>query len=106
MRNVKKMVPAYSLPGAVRFNAAIAKGTSGSLVKPTLKPDVIAVLQYTGGTTGVSKGAVLLHRNVVAHVLQSEAWNQPALKLMPAGHGRLLAAPGRNCPSDDCRRLL
>jgi long-chain acyl-CoA synthetase len=85
VRNVKKMVPAFSLPGAVRFNAAIAKGTSGTLIKPTLKPDDIAVLQYTGGTTGVSKGAVLLHRNVIANVLQSEAWNQPALRLLPEG---------------------
>jgi long-chain acyl-CoA synthetase len=80
VRNVKKMVPAFNLPGAVRFNDAIAKGTSGALKKPDLKPDDVAVLQYTGGTTGVSKGAVLLHRNVIANVLQSEAWNQPALK--------------------------
>jgi long-chain acyl-CoA synthetase len=80
VRNVKKMVPAFNLPGAVRFNDAIAKGTSGTLKKPDLKPDDVAVLQYTGGTTGVSKGAVLLHRNVIANVLQSEAWNQPALK--------------------------
>jgi long-chain acyl-CoA synthetase len=80
VRNVKKMVPVFNLPGAVRFNDAIAKGTSGTLKKPDLKPDDVAVLQYTGGTTGVSKGAVLLHRNVIANVLQSEAWNQPALK--------------------------
>ncbi len=80
VRNVKKMVPAYSLPGAVRFNEAIARGTSGTLKKPELKPDDVAVLQYTGGTTGVSKGAVLLHRNVIANVLQSEAWNEPALR--------------------------
>jgi long-chain acyl-CoA synthetase len=80
VRNVKKMVPAYNLPGAVRFNDAIARGTSGTLKKPDLKPDDVAVLQYTGGTTGVSKGAVLLHRNVIANVLQSEAWNAPALE--------------------------
>ncbi len=80
VRSVKKMVPAYSLPGAVRFNEAIARGTSGTLKKPELKPDDVAVLQYTGGTTGVSKGAVLLHRNVIANVLQSEAWNEPALR--------------------------
>ncbi len=82
VRNVKKMVPTYNLPGAIRFNQAIAKGTSGTLKKPDIKADDIAVLQYTGGTTGVSKGAVLLHRNVIANVLQSEAWNQPALKSM------------------------
>jgi long-chain acyl-CoA synthetase len=80
VRNVKKMVPAYHLPGAVRFNDAVAKGTSGTLNQPTITADDVAVLQYTGGTTGVSKGAVLLHRNVIANVLQSEAWNQPALK--------------------------
>ena len=83
VRNVKKMVPAYNLPGAVRFNAAVAKGSSGSLKAVQIKPDDVAVLQYTGGTTGVSKGAVLLHRNVIANVLQSEAWNQPVMKLVP-----------------------
>ena len=83
VRNGKKMVPAYSLPGAVRFNAAVAKGSSGSLKAVQIKPDDVAVLQYTGGTTGVSKGAVLLHRNVIANVLQSEAWNQPVMKLVP-----------------------
>ena len=82
VRNVKKMVPAYSLPGAVRFNAAVAKGSSGKLKPVKIKPDDVAVLQYTGGTTGVSKGAVLLHRNVIANVLQSEAWNQPVMKLL------------------------
>ncbi len=80
VRNVKKMVPAYNLPGAVRFNDAVARGTSGAFYQPAITADDVAVLQYTGGTTGVSKGAVLLHRNVIANVLQSEAWNEPALK--------------------------
>ncbi|MGK3865286.1 AMP-binding protein, partial [Enterococcus faecium] len=62
VRNVKKMVPAFELPGAVRFNDALAKGRSLTYKAPALGPDDIAVLQYTGGTTGVSKGAVLLHR--------------------------------------------
>ena len=84
VRNVKKMVPAYNLPGAVRFNDAVAQGTRGTLKKPDIKPDDIALLQYTGGTTGVSKGAVLLHRNVIANVLQSEAWNEPVMKKVPA----------------------
>jgi long-chain acyl-CoA synthetase len=83
VRNVKKMVPEYSLPGAVRFNEAVAKGTRGTLSKPDLKPDHVALLQYTGGTTGVSKGAVLLHRNIIANVLQSEAWNAPAMGTVP-----------------------
>ena len=85
VRSVKKMVPAYRLPEAVKFNDAIARGTKGSLKPVTLTLDDIAVLQYTGGTTGVSKGAVLLHRNLVANVIQSEAWYQPALKKVPAG---------------------
>ena len=85
VRNVKKMVPAFNLPGAVRFNDAVAQGTRGTLKRPELKPDDVAVLQYTGGTTGVSKGAVLLHRNVIANVLQSEAWNGPAMASMTPG---------------------
>ena len=85
VRNVKKMVPAFNLPGAVRFNDALAQGTRGTLKRPDIKPDDVAVLQYTGGTTGVSKGAVLLHRNVIANVLQSEAWNGPAMASMAAG---------------------
>ncbi|HXE21595.1 MAG TPA: AMP-binding protein, partial [Rhodoferax sp.] len=59
VRNVKKMVPAYSLPGAVRFNDALARGARGAFKKPDIKPDDVAVLQYTGGTTGVAKGAML-----------------------------------------------
>lgn len=84
VRNVKKMVPAYSLPNAVRFNDAVARGTKLSLQRPDVKPDDVALLQYTGGTTGVSKGAVLLHRNVIANLLQSEAWNEPAMAKVPA----------------------
>ncbi|OYU99563.1 MAG: long-chain fatty acid--CoA ligase, partial [Burkholderiales bacterium PBB5] len=85
VRRVKKLVPAFNLPGAVRFNDALAKGRRMSLAPAKLGPDDIAVLQYTGGTTGVSKGAVLLHKNLVANVLQSEAWYQPALRKIPAG---------------------
>jgi long-chain acyl-CoA synthetase len=85
VRKVKKMVPAYDLPGAVRFKEAIARGERGTLRKPEIRPDDVAVLQYTGGTTGVSKGAVLLHRNVIANVLQSEAWNKPVMDKVPAG---------------------
>ncbi|HEX2544224.1 MAG TPA: long-chain-fatty-acid--CoA ligase [Ramlibacter sp.] len=83
VRKVKKMVPAYSLPGAVKFRDAIDRGQRGTLRKPEIKQDDVAVLQYTGGTTGVSKGAVLLHRNVIANVLQSEAWNQPMMGKVP-----------------------
>ena len=83
VRKVKKMVPAFNLPGAVRFKEAIAQGRGKPYTAPSVGPDDIAVLQYTGGTTGVSKGAVLLHRNLVANLLQSEAWYQPALKKIP-----------------------
>jgi long-chain acyl-CoA synthetase len=85
VRNVKKMVPVFHLPQAVRFNDALSKGRQLAFRKPELTADDIAVLQYTGGTTGVSKGAVLLHRNVIANVLQSEAWNAPVMKRIPAG---------------------
>jgi len=84
VRNVKKLVPHFSLPGAVRFNDALDKGAGGSLKPVATGPDDVAVLQYTGGTTGVSKGAVLLHRNVIANVLQSEAWNEPVMAKVPA----------------------
>lgn len=79
VRNKKKMVPAFSLPTAVKFNDAMAKGKPLALSPSKAKFDDPAVLQYTGGTTGVSKGATLLHRNIIANVLQSEAWMQPAL---------------------------
>jgi long-chain acyl-CoA synthetase len=85
VRKVKKMVPAFDLPGAVHFNDALAQGRGKPFKPAEVGPDDIAVLQYTGGTTGVSKGAVLLHRNLVANILQSEAWYQPALKKIPAG---------------------
>ena len=83
VRNVKKMVPAYSIPSAVSFNDALAQGRKLKLNKPTLTGDDVAFLQYTGGTTGVSKGATLLHRNILANVLQNDAWLQPALKKPP-----------------------
>jgi long-chain acyl-CoA synthetase len=85
VRKVKKMVPRFELPGAVRFNRAIALGAQKTLHTPTIKADDLALLQYTGGTTGVSKGAMLLHRNAIANVLQSEAWNDPVMKKVPAG---------------------
>ena len=85
VRNVKKLVPAFNLPAAVRFNDALTLGRKAPFTRPSLAPDDVAVLQYTGGTTGVSKGAVLLHRNVIANLLQSEAWNAPAMAGLPAG---------------------
>ncbi len=83
VRNVKKMVPAFSLPNAISFKQAVAEGAAIALKPVELGHDDVAFLQYTGGTTGVSKGATLSHRNVIANVLQSEAWAQPALNRAP-----------------------
>jgi long-chain acyl-CoA synthetase len=83
VRRVKKMVPAYSLPGAVLFNDAVTSGRGMKFNKAKISPDDVAFLQYTGGTTGVSKGATLLHRNILANVLQNDAWLQPALVQPP-----------------------
>lgn len=84
VRNVKKMVPEYSLPSAQRFLEVLADGHRMTLKPVEVGHDDVAFLQYTGGTTGVSKGATLLHRNIIANMLQCEAWYQPALaKLKP-----------------------
>jgi long-chain acyl-CoA synthetase len=83
VRHIKKMVPPYAIPGAVKFKDALAAGRRLALTPVTSGPDDIAFLQYTGGTTGVAKGAMLLHRNLVANVLQVEAWQAPMLALPP-----------------------
>ncbi|MFC0400426.1 long-chain fatty acid--CoA ligase [Paraburkholderia rhizosphaerae] len=83
VRRVKKMVPAWSLPGHVSFNAALAAGARQTFKAVQQGPDDIAFLQYTGGTTGVSKGATLTHRNLIANVLQSAAWHEPARAARP-----------------------
>ncbi len=79
VRRVKKMVPAYDVPNAISFKRALTAGARAKLVTPPLAHDDIAFLQYTGGTTGVSKGAMLLHRNVIAALLPYKAWLQPAM---------------------------
>ncbi len=84
VRHVRRMVPEFSLPRdggrtVTRFNAALDEGSRRNLQRVTTGPDDPAFLQYTGGTTGVSKGAVLLHRNVVANIMQCEAWFKPML---------------------------
>ena len=84
-RKVRHGVPPFRLPGAVPFKAALAAGRRMAFAPPVIGPDDIAVLQYTGGTTGFSKGAVLLHRNLVANMLQCEAWNRPALARLGPG---------------------
>ncbi|MCE4539522.1 long-chain-fatty-acid--CoA ligase [Pelomonas sp. P7] len=92
VRHLKKMVPEFKLRlmsksgegrTVVRFGEALRHGERLPLKKPALGPDDVAFLQYTGGTTGVSKGATLLHRNVVANILQVEAWFQPMLAKLP-----------------------
>ncbi|WP_377702371.1 long-chain fatty acid--CoA ligase [Pseudoduganella sp. UC29_71] len=83
VRNVKKMVPAFSLPNAVRFKDALSQGANMKLTPVELNASDVAFLQYTGGTTGVSKGATLTHRNIVGNLLQNEAWAQPRLKTLP-----------------------
>lgn len=85
VRHVRKMVPEFAIPltdgvSVTRFNLALAEGTRKSLKRVPVGPDDIAFLQYTGGTTGISKGATLMHRHVVANVLQCEAWFQPMLQ--------------------------
>jgi long-chain acyl-CoA synthetase len=83
VRHVRKMVPAYAIPGAVKFNDALAIGRRRAFVPTEIGPDDTAFLQYTGGTTGVAKGAILLHRNLVANMLQVEAWQEPIIALPP-----------------------
>lgn len=84
-RRQRKRAPPAQLPGATRLGDALARGRRLSMRPVAVGPDDIALLQYTGGTTGPSKGAVLLHRNLVANLLQSRAWYQPALARIPAG---------------------
>ncbi|MDR5780397.1 long-chain fatty acid--CoA ligase [Caballeronia sp. LZ065] len=83
VRRVKKLVPEWNVPGSIRFNDALAEGSRATLRAVTQGPDDVAFLQYTGGTTGVAKGATLTHGNVVANTLQSQAWFDPARKRRP-----------------------
>jgi len=83
VRHVKKMVPAWRIPGAVRFKSALEQGARQSFSPVERQAGDLAFLQYTGGTTGVSKGAALSHRNMIANVLQSEVWAQPGLTRPP-----------------------
>ncbi len=82
IRHVKKAVPSWSLNGVSSFKEALQKGNNArsSFVPVSMKGDDIAFLQYTGGTTGVAKGAVLLHRNILANIAQIDAWLEPGLR--------------------------
>ena len=79
LRHVKKMIPEWSLPGSMRLSEALAEGRRRKLERLPIAHDDIAFLQYTGGTTGVAKGAMLLHRNIIANLLQAGAWLKPFL---------------------------
>jgi len=83
VRHIKKMVPAYEIPAATMFNDALAAGRKSGFTPVAIESSDIAFLQYTGGTTGVAKGAMLTHRNLVANMLQVEAWNQPMVDVPP-----------------------
>ncbi|MEP4424281.1 MAG: AMP-binding protein, partial [Nitratireductor sp.] len=83
VRHVKKMVPAWSLPGHLPFNDALAAGAAAGLKPVEQGPDDVAFLQYTGGTTGVSKGATLLHSNILANVAQNAIWIESAYAKKP-----------------------
>lgn len=85
LRHVKRAVPAFDLPGAVSWKEAMKRGGQARFTPIARTPDDPAVLQYTGGTTGVAKGATLTNRNIVSNVIQSELWNTPATRLVPEG---------------------
>ena len=95
LRHVKKMIPAWSLPGSIRLSDALADGRKRTLERVPSAHDDIAFLQYTGGTTGVAKGAMLLHRNIVANMLQARAW----LRAVPR------PAAGARSSSRRCRSI-
>ncbi|MYF71616.1 MAG: AMP-binding protein [Proteobacteria bacterium] len=89
VRHVKKLVPRWNIAGTVRYKAALAEGRRAPFQDVEVTGDDIAFLQYTGGTTGVAKGAMLTHRNMVANILQISAWSKPYLQ----GPGDIGAAP-------------
>lgn len=80
VKYIKKMVPAYHLPHAISFKVAMEKGANLKLDKPSIDREDVAVLQYTGGTTGISKGAQLSHRNLIAHNMMITHWFSTLLK--------------------------
>ena len=89
VRHVKKLIPRWNIAGTIRYNAAVAQGRRAPFREVEVTGDDIAFLQYTGGTTGVAKGAMLTHRNMVANILQISAWSKPYLQ----GPGDIGAAP-------------
>jgi len=92
VRNVKKMVPAFEFDNALRFNEMLRTGSRMTMEKVEIKPEDIAFLQYTGGTTGVSKGAMLLNRNIIANITQVDAWLDPFLTEYDRKHYIIITA--------------
>ena len=92
VRNVKKMVPAFEFDNALRFNEMLRVGSRMTMEKVEIKPEDIAFLQYTGGTTGVSKGAMLLNRNIIANITQVDAWLDPFLTEYDRKHYIIITA--------------
>jgi long-chain acyl-CoA synthetase len=90
LRAVKKMVPAFTLPNAIRFKQMVNESRGLALKSVPIASTDVAFLQYTGGTTGVSKGATLTNRNIVANVLQSEAWSKPAYSGVPESEQKIV----------------
>ena len=92
VRNVKKMVPAFEFDNALRFNEVLRAASAMTLAQVEIKPEDIAFLQYTGGTTGVSKGAMLLNRNITANLTQVDAWLDPFLTEYDRKHYIIITA--------------
>ena len=93
LRNVKKMVPSWHIPSAIAFKQVLTEGAQNNYQAVQLSQNDLAFLQYTGGTTGVSKGAALTHGNIVANVLQAEQWCAPAIKGLDSGVTFVSALP-------------
>jgi len=100
LRHVKKMIPPWRLPGSMRLSEALAEGRRRKLEHVPITHQDIAFLQYTGGTTGVAKGAMLLHRNIIANLLQARAWLKPCSSTAPCPatslHLRVCRRPRRS----------
>jgi long-chain acyl-CoA synthetase len=81
IKKIKKMIPEWSIPNTIHFNNALKSADASKFRKPVLTKNDIAFLQYTGGTTGVAKGAILLHKNIIANICQARAWISPLVNL-------------------------